>query len=129
MTWREFFVGKLFKGVVLGLVALAVLLFVFKAGMIVGFYKAGFSSRWKENYDRNFGGPRTMGMMRGLNDRDVMRAHGVFGQVLKIDETALVIKDRDGAEKIVLVEKRNPTDINKQRTISINGLTGGIRVQ
>ena len=29
---------------------------------------------------------------------------------------------------IVLVDKRNPTDINKQRTISINGLTGGIRV-
>ena len=32
-------------------------------------------------------------------------------------------------EKIVLVDKRNPTDINKQRTITINGLTGGIKVE
>jgi len=30
---------------------------------------------------------------------------------------------------IVLVDKRNPTDQDKKRTISINGLTGGIRVQ
>ncbi|MFA5343627.1 MAG: GspH/FimT family pseudopilin [Kiritimatiellia bacterium] len=30
---------------------------------------------------------------------------------------------------IVLVDKRNPTDLNKRRTISINVLTGGIKVQ
>ena len=50
-------------------------------------------------------------------------------------ETNLTFKTDGGLasgvtpKSIVLVDKRNPADINKQRTISINGLTGGIKVQ
>ena len=104
MTWRDFFKARLFKIVVIGLAGLAVLLLVFKVGMVVGMHKAGFSSRWGENYERNFGGPRHGSFMRGWGDRDMMRAHGVFGQILKIDGIMLVIKDRDNAEKIVLLK-------------------------
>ena len=50
-------------------------------------------------------------------------------------ETNLTFKTDGGlasgvaTKKIVLVDKRNPTDQDKKRAISINGLTGGIKVE
>lgn len=50
-------------------------------------------------------------------------------------ETSLTFKTDGGltigasTKNIVLVDKLNPTDQNKKRTISINGLTGGIKVE
>ena len=37
---------------------------------------------------------------------DYMDAHGTFGQILKIDGQTLVIKGKDGVEKIVLVDEK-----------------------
>jgi len=66
-----------------------ILLFVFGAGVFVGTKRANFSSRWAENYQRNFGEPR-------------FNAHGVFGQIIKTDGSTLVISGRDNMEKIIL---------------------------
>jgi|SRR3989338_5021386 len=82
-------------------VGFILLLLAFKAGMAVGFKKASFSYRWGENYHRNFGGPKG-GFFREFSDNDLTNAHGVFGEIIKIDGTTLIIKGADGVEKAVL---------------------------
>ncbi len=120
--FSRFFQSKKIKITLLALGALMILLFVFQAGMIVGFRKADFSFKWGENYHRNFGGPPG-GFLGGfIKDdflgRDFMAGHGVFGQIIKIDAStdseqiaSLVIKGSDNVEKIVLVKK--DTAINR----------------
>lgn len=119
MTINNFFQTRVFKVVLWGLAGLVVSLLIFKAGTIVGFRKAGFSYKWGENYHRNFAGPRR-GFFRDFYDKDFIGGHGVFGQIIKIDladgseqtatstgssgTAALIIKGRDGVEKMVLVK-------------------------
>ncbi|TAN33029.1 hypothetical protein EPN28_03440 [Patescibacteria group bacterium] len=102
----SFLASKSFIIAVLSVGCLLLLLFVFQAGVFVGARKAGFSYRWSDNYHRNFGGPRTgfMGMMNVIGSRDFMNANGVFGQIIKIEDKQLVIKSREGMEKIVLLK-------------------------
>ncbi|MCX6731373.1 MAG: hypothetical protein NTX55_00020 [Candidatus Parcubacteria bacterium] len=96
-SWRT----KKFKIVMSIIGSIIVLLLVFAAGTIVGFKKANFSFRWAENYHQNFGGPRG-GFFGQINGRDFIDAHGVFGQIIKIDGSTIVINGRDNMEKIIL---------------------------
>jgi len=57
---RKIFQSKIFRGVSGGILALIVLLLVFKFGMMAGERQAGFSYRWGDNYNRNFAGPKTV---------------------------------------------------------------------
>ncbi len=108
MDFNKLFQSKNFKISLGCLGGLIVLLLAFQAGIMVGFKKADFSYRWGENYHQNFAGPRGGffdGMMRDFSDRDFIGAHGVFGQIMKIDGSTLVIKGQDNVEKIVLVKE------------------------
>ncbi|MBI2515116.1 hypothetical protein HYV91_02980 [Candidatus Wolfebacteria bacterium] len=109
MNFKKFFSAKI-GFIVIG--ALIVLLFVFKAGEFVGYKKARFSYKWGENYHRNFAGPRGgfFGDVKGgFGDKDFINAYGIFGSIIKLDPSAssgqatLIMKDRDGVEKLVLV--------------------------
>ncbi len=96
-------------GITWGIAGLLAVLFIFKAGMVVGTHKAGFTRSWGENYHRNFGGPQG-GFFQGFGDRDFISAHGVAGQIIKVElsgdeQATLVIKGRDEVEKIVIVNK------------------------
>jgi len=107
MNLKSFFQSKTFKRILWGIGGLIVLLFVFRAGMIVGFKKASFSYQWGENYHRNFAGPRAGffgDFMGGDFGKDFIDAHGVFGQIIKIDGSTLVIKGANEAEKIILLK-------------------------
>lgn len=105
MDINKIFQSKIFRGVILGLAALVVLLFIFKAGMIVGIKKADFSCRWSDNYHQNFGGPKG-GFIPGFGDRDFLDANGTFGQIIKIDGSTLVIRGQNDVEKIILVDDK-----------------------
>jgi len=126
--------SKKFK-IAMGIIGAFIALFLaFGVGTIVGFKKANFSFRWGENYHRNFGGPRG-GFFGEINGRDFIDAHGVFGQIIKIDNAtstpSLIIKGRDNVEKIVLIKdntvingpKNNlkPTDLRINDYIVIIG--------
>ena len=89
-------------------------------GIFVGFKKAGHSYRWGENYERNFGGPP--GFFKGdFLGNGFMGAHGVSGQIIKIDSSTLVIKGKDNMEKVVLI--KDDTVIERLReTIKLNDL-------
>jgi len=109
MDINKIFKSKIFRWALIIIGALVVLLFVFKAGMIVGVKKADFSCRWSDNYHRNFGGPRG-GFLEGFGDRDFMEANGVFGQIIKIDvststpTSTFVVKGRGDTERVVLLD-------------------------
>lgn len=102
MNLNKFLQSKTLKIFLRIVFSLIVLLLVFNAGLMVGYRKAGFSYRWSENYHRNFGGPRN-GFFDKLTGQDFIQAHGTFGQIIKIDGSTLIVKGRDGVEKIVLL--------------------------
>ncbi|MDD5626398.1 MAG: hypothetical protein PHW01_00060 [Patescibacteria group bacterium] len=103
MDFNQFFRSKIFKITLLTIGLLIIILLIFQAGMLVGFKKAGFSYRWGENYHRNFAGPRG-GFFQDFADKDFIEAHGVFGPIIKIDGSTLVIKGERDIEKIILLK-------------------------
>ncbi len=78
---------------------------IFQLGLIVGYKKANFSYRWGENYHRNFGGPRG-GFINSLRDDDLVKGHGVFGEILKIEGPVLTIKDQNDQELSVVTTRK-----------------------
>jgi len=102
---NKFSQSKLLKGAICGIAAFIIILLAFGAGAVIGSRKADFSHRWSDNYHRNFAGPRE-GFMKGFGNRDFMDAHGIFGQIIKIDGSTLAISSRDNAEMIVLVDDK-----------------------
>lgn len=104
MDINTFFQSKTFKAIIFGVGAFIVLLFIFLIGMSVGFKKATFSYRWGENYHRNFAGPQG-GFFNDFMGKEFMDAHGLIGKIIKIEDSNLVIQDKDKVEKIVLIGK------------------------
>lgn len=115
MNLDKFFQSKSSKLTACAIGLLILLLFTFKVGMKTGELKARHSYRWAENYQNNFAGPRG-GFMRGdwrkMPKNEFINAHGVFGEIIKIDLSAdpaqasvFVIKDNDGVEKVVLAKE------------------------
>jgi len=101
MNTPEFLESKAFRITVIVIACLIVLSVVFRVGVSVGYRRAIFSYQWGENYHRNFGGPRG-GFIQGfLGDKSLLESHGVFGQIVSIDNQTLVIKGGDHTEKIV----------------------------
>lgn len=103
MNISKIFQSKIFMGIIFGILAFMLLLAAFKAGMMVGIRKADFSCKWSDNYHKNFGGPQE-GFLKGFDDKNFMEANGVFGQIIKIDGSTIVIKGRDNTEKSILTD-------------------------
>lgn len=105
---KSFLQTKNFK-VLLGIVAgLIVLLFVFQAGMFIGFRKASFSYRFGDNYYRNFGGERGMAggegnSMMGIPRGGFSESHGGIGKVISVILPTFVVQGVDGIEKIIRI--------------------------
>lgn len=76
-----------------------ILMGVFKIGVTVGYVKAGFSYNWGNNYHANFGAPA--GTLRGLRDRDFMPAHGLSGEVIKLEGNIFIIRGRNDREELI----------------------------
>ncbi len=110
------------RWVIIGLAGFIVVVLIFGVGVKVGGMKARFSYRWGENYHRNFAGPP--GGFFGnfmMNDREFTDAHGVFGQIIKIDGSTLVVKGQDDVEKLIVV--KGDTVINRFRdTVKVGDL-------
>ena len=123
---KNFWQSKTFQGIILGVLGFACLLVVFKAGTIVGAMKANFSCRWSDNYHKNFAGPaKGFGeFFKGFGDNDFIESNGIFGEVIKNEEGALVVKGRDGVEKIIKIsettEIKSMRDSIKWEDIKIN---------
>ncbi len=118
-SWPDRQIKPLKTALLILLISITILL-IFQAGKIVGFKKANFSYQWGENYYKNFAGPRN-GQMKGFMEKDFMGAHGVFGTIIEIKNSSLVIKGQDNLEKIVLL--KGDTVINRlQKTVKLSDL-------
>lgn len=117
MEFTKLLQSKKFRITLWVIGGLVAALFIFGAGMAVGFKKANFSYRWGENYHKNFGGPRG-GFLNDFDGRDFIDAHGVSGQIIKIAGPSLAIKGRDNVEKIVLVNEATAIQRGKKAVAS-----------
>lgn len=102
------------KWVIIGLAGFIIICLVLGVGVWIGAEKAKFSYRWAENYNKNFGGPRSgfMADLRRFPTGDFIEGHGTFGEIIKIDSD-LVVKGRGDVEKIIVVSSE--TVIQKGR--------------
>lgn len=107
MDFNKFLQSGVFKAVLLIIAVALLVMAVFQIGMMVGFRKASFSYKWGENYHRNFGGPQD-GFFREMEmpGKDFLPGHGIFGQIIKIEGSNLIIKDQDGTEQSVMAKDK-----------------------
>jgi hypothetical protein len=100
----SFFQSKLFKGILVAIAAVVILLGVFQLGVMVGHSRSAFSYHWAQNYPNNFfPKPRNDGM-RGFDNKDFVKGHGAMGEVIKIDNNLLTVKEKDQVEKVVVLK-------------------------
>ncbi|OHA09476.1 MAG: hypothetical protein A3B37_02120 [Candidatus Sungbacteria bacterium RIFCSPLOWO2_01_FULL_59_16] len=103
MNFKDFVQSKTFRGILVGIGVVLIALFIFQAGVFVGYRKASFSYRWGENYHRNFGGPAG-GFMRGPVGGDFANPHGTFGRIIKIELPNLTIQEPKDVEKVIVIK-------------------------
>lgn len=83
---------------------------IFKAGETMGFHQASFGCNWGKNYERNFG------MMRGPDN--LPNANGSIGKIIKVELPTIVVQDRDGLEKVILIGDDTVTRLMMQTVAS-----------
>lgn len=112
---KNFLQSAAAKRTILGIGAVVILLFVFQAGIFVGYFKASHSLRAGDNFSRTFGdrGPGFGGKMPRFGMMDPTNAHGTAGTIVSANLPTMIVSDRDGTEKTVLVSDK--TDIRKFR--------------
>jgi hypothetical protein len=79
-----------------------VALLIFQAGMVTGFKKASFSFKTGEQYFRQMSGKPNDRFM-GINRNDFVNSHGAVGKIVSTQLPSIVITDRDGIEKTILI--------------------------
>ena len=95
--------SKKVKAMIVVIACIAIAALIFQAGVVVGFKKASFGKHWGENYEKNFGMVRHNRMMGDLPDR-LPNAHGAIGKVAKIELPNIIVTDKDGVEKVVVLD-------------------------
>jgi hypothetical protein len=96
------------KWIIMGLAGFVIIVLLFGAGVFVGGMKARFSYRWAESYHKNFAGPRGgfFGDWRTLPPPgDFIESHGTFGEIIKINDSDLIVKGQGDVEKVILITK------------------------
>jgi hypothetical protein len=106
----KFFESKILVGILYGVGIVIILILIFSAGMSVGFHKASFGRAWGENYEKNFG---MMPNRPGFGKDNFPNAHGTTGKIIKMELPIIMVQDKDGTEKVVLI--KDDTKIQKMR--------------
>ncbi len=120
MKFEELVKSKSFKVWSIVIISLVCAVIIFAAGVFTGLEKARFSLRWDENYPVNFVGKSRMpfGMPQ---DKNFMNAHGSAGNIIRFDSDGVIIKDRAGDEKNILVDNKTVIK-NDSRDLKISDL-------
>lgn len=103
---------KIFKISIIIFFIISLFLLAFDLGISVGFRKASFSYKWRNNYNNNIF-PRKECMEPPFNDRfeepmerGFINSSGATGEIIKINKDfSLIIKDFDNTEKIIILNE------------------------
>jgi len=109
-----------FVPILIGIACVIIAVFVFEAGVAVGFHKAEYAAHWEENYDRNFG----PSMMYGMPGGGVPNPHGANGRIIDITLPTFVISGGNGPERVVNTSDDTVVR-NGNQTLAPNDLTVG----
>jgi hypothetical protein len=120
-TLKEFVRSRQFTAVIIALGLVITLLIVLRLGIAIGYQRAIFASRFGEQYQNNFVGPRRTPPGFG---GPMMDAHGGFGEILKIDSNLITVRDQDGTEKSIL-SSTSTTIREFSNTLSLSDLKVG----
>ena len=127
---KDIFESKLFRTIILSIAGLIILATVFGLGVSVGIKKAEFSFKWADQYHRNFGGPQggIFGEFMGTG-KEFSNSNGSYGQIIKIDNNILTVKDNDGdsTEKNILVSDKTII-IFQRKNIKLSDLKLGTNI-
>jgi len=114
------------KWVIIAIIGFVVIVLIFGAGIFVGGMKARFSYRWAESYHKNFAGPREgfFGRQGGslkipFTPGDFIESRGTFGEVIKVNDSDIVIKGKDNAEKVILIGKDTIIATTKEEKLKV----------
>jgi hypothetical protein len=107
---EKVFKSKVFVGILYGFGVAVVVVFIFSAGVSVGFHKASFGRAWGENYKNNFGMKPDFPNFMGDN---FPNAHGAIGKIIKIELPTIIVQDKDNTEKVILI--KDDTQIEKMK--------------
>ncbi len=124
------FQSKIFILILKIIILTAILLFIFWLGMFIGQKKGQFRYARRESYccnilsfysnsRPNFLPPEHLKGM--LGKQSSVNTYGIIGRILKISDNKLVVLDRDGIEKTVIVSQETIIKYF-QKTISIKDL-------
>jgi len=113
--FNSFTKSRGFKNLLISLLSLVIAIFIFHAGMIVGYHKAGFSYRMGDNYLRTMEGPGR-GMMGDMFRKDFSPAHGAVGKIVSVQFPTFVVLGPDNVEKVVRIS--SSTQIRKFRDVA-----------
>lgn len=120
---KQFLRSRVFAGAVTGIGIALIAIVIFETGVYVGFHQAQFSSRWGENYERNFGGP---GMPGGF-DHGMPDSHGAFGQIVNVSSTTMTISNPKKQEQEVLISAATIIR-DHENTVAVSDLAAGTNV-
>ncbi|MBI5138202.1 MAG: hypothetical protein HZA95_00165 [Candidatus Vogelbacteria bacterium] len=115
MFGKKFMESRKSVHIIFSLIGIILLILVFKAGEHFGYRRASFSYQYGDNFHRTFGydrGSRSFGMGM-MGNRDYLNAFGAAGKVVSINLPEIVVTDRSGVEKTVLIN--NETEVMSQR--------------
>lgn len=138
MNYKNFLQTKLSRKTLYIIGALVVALFIFQAGIAIGYRKASFSYRSGDNFHRIFGSPERKGMMGmmdirgGLDPRgEFTSGYGANGTIVKIDLPTIIVAGVDKVEKIITTDSKTivrsfrndikPTDLKVGDSVIIIG--------
>lgn len=109
--------SHVFKVILCSIVGILVLLFVFQAGVYVGFQKASFYDKIGENYFHEINkGP---GGMMGIPNGDFESTHGAVGKIIELKLPLAVIEDQSSIEKTIqIASSTSIKDADGDETVS-----------
>jgi hypothetical protein len=108
------------------LIALVAVFVILRIGMFVGYQRAEYSFHWGDEYHQMFGGP-PQGFLDDFNGHGFVDAHGLFGDVLGVRGNEIMMRDKDGTEKIVVISPE--TVIRRQmNNLPVEKITPQMRI-
>jgi hypothetical protein len=119
---EKIFMSKQFVIATWGVALLLVLVLTFYAGARFGFSRSFASCGYHESYRKNFEGFGQKPMQRkGGMFPDSFGAHGVFGQIVSVHGEDMIIRERDGVEKLIRVHA-STTIMRQKEAVHLSSL-------
>ena len=103
MTITELLRSHVFRGIIIGVFAVLILVLTFAAGVAVGEQRASFAQRWVETYHSNFGGPRN-GFIPDMQGPEFANPNTTFGKIVRIALPAITVSSADGEKTVTITD-------------------------